>query len=176
VFTVLIARIILRMARSINVLIAAYCSALGMPCLFAVLTAQGGKADPYVEVRVHPPDSALMASTADGGVLCRTAVIQKDLNPRWIEPLVVPLNVKTGPAAVAGVHLLLTVMDHDLVSSNDTIGTACVSLARVAATASAAMAMGERSFAPFEEPLLLNGIARGRIRGTLELIVSEAVR
>ena len=121
-----------------------------------------------MDVRVHPPEVAVAGAD---GIVCCTAVVPKDLNPRWVEPLVAPLHVRPGRDTIAGVHLLLTVMDHDLVSSNDVVGTACVSLARCLPAADAID--GTRCVASFEEPLLLNGIGRGTIRGSIEVIVSE---
>eukprot|EP00035_Acanthoeca_spectabilis_P028507 m.471030 g.471030 ORF g.471030 m.471030 type:complete len:635 (+) comp30503_c0_seq1:218-2122(+) len=135
-------------------------AATDLPVMDGVL--QGGKADPYVELIVLPP-------IAGSATPVRTAVIPKDLNPKWAAPLVSPIYAT--PESAGGVHVVLCVKDRDIGSTDDVIGSACLSLGR----AMAAQQGSDRRRFHFDEPLFHNGMVHGSIKGTLEIIFSEAV-
>lgn len=160
-----------RLQTALPVLVAPLCNDITTTVLLTDLAArdlpimdgvlQGGKADPYIELHVLPP-------FAGPSIPVRTPVIPKDLNPRWGSPLIAPIF--STPRTAAGVHVVLCVKDRDVGSTDDVIGTTSLSLSR------AMEEPGGRKRYDFDEPLFHNGVLHGSISGTLEFIISEAVR
>lgn len=79
----------------------------------------GGGADPYVRVLLADAMCAPVCSAAK----------PKTLEPRWEQPLIVPMPwLYASAEAVSAAHLLISIMDKDLLTADDSLGHCVVTV------------------------------------------------
>lgn len=98
----------------------------------------------------------------------RTSVCNSTLNPVWPDEIVIPLGIEiTNISDLQYCHLILLVMDKDLASQDDTIGTGIVSLSEVLHHCTEK----ETSY-HFSIELECDGIVgRGTVEGDINLVI-----
>jgi len=102
-------------------------------------------------------DPFLVFHTTRKAELGRTSVVKKSVNPEWPD-VAFSFRRSILPEDIQERHILVKVWDHDIGTSNDSIGSAVISLAGVAS--------GPVSF---DLNVIHAGKAAGKLRGTVEL-------
>lgn len=92
----------------------------------------------------------------------QTSIIMNSLSPEW-EDSDIPLlrSMLHSPEQLAESSMLLAFWDHDVADPDDLMGTAWVSLKQ---------AVGSGGYYDFDEQVVLNGQAKGRVQGRVKVV------
>jgi hypothetical protein len=127
--------------------------------------AFGGGSDPYITITADPPEilnnehSHLKSST-----------INHNLNPDWEEQMELFFVSPDVSGLAARSHLLISVWDADLVSSDDLIGTIALSVDDIVEGCKGRDGKYEETY-EFHGNLVANGLVQGQLYGSINMSI-----
>lgn len=126
-----------------------------------------GKSDPYVVISADPEAIIIKAESH-----LTSSVCAETLNPSWKDILRVRISTTDLDGLAANAHLFISVWDSDLLSADDFMGLAVISLAEVI---DGVNLKGRRRDFHFTDWLLANGERQGSISCDISLPSVTAV-
>lgn len=124
--------------------------------------AFGGGSDPYISISADPAE-ILNDETSN----LKSSTILHELNPNWNDVLELKLLSPDVEGLCRNCHILISVWDADVVSSDDVIGTISLPLADIISKCKT------NNEYKFDGPLIDRGLIQGTLSGTITMITPK---